>query len=100
MAEYGAVNVYDKKTGEYIGQARWRRPTDEISPEERRRRESNFNRQCYKFMDHVEQERAERAARGEPAPVNPLDNCYGESVEITPELIAEIDATLGPIKKC
>ncbi|MCM1523433.1 MAG: hypothetical protein NC120_03140 [Ruminococcus sp.] len=99
MAEYGARKVYDKN-GKYIGEARWRRPTDEISSEERQRRQERFDRQCFKFMDYVAQEKAERAARGEPDPENIFEGSYSVPVDMTPDLIAEIDKTLGPIKRC
>lgn len=97
MAKYGAVKVYTED-GIYVGEARWRRPTDEISPEERQRRQERFDRQCFKFMEAVEREKAERKAKGLPEPENKVKGSYSVPVEMTPELIAEIDAALGPVK--
>lgn len=79
---YGAVKVYDKKTGKYIGLACWTRPTDEITPEERRKREAAFNRQVFKM------------ATANPNPKPREERSYTENVEITPELKALINKSL------
>lgn len=80
MAEYGARKVYDKN-GKYIGLACWRRPTDEITPEERKFYEERFSRACHEFMK---------------APTNPNKpklETYSEKVEMTPELAQLIENT-------
>ncbi|MCC8042581.1 MAG: hypothetical protein LIO69_03575 [Oscillospiraceae bacterium] len=86
--EYGMIDVYDEKTGKYIGRAGWRRPTDEITPEERKRRQERFNEAAFKLIARAREEEVNGTARP------PRDPIKAVKIPVTQEVKDNIDEIL------